>query len=223
MPTSCGKFSDLRGVAYLLDLTLCRAWAGAETFVLAGGSYGGFLALDYALAYPNRLSGLILRDTWAFGIRGQLRVLAYILTSKRVNVDVDRQVRLWSGCLKDNAEFEESFKEILPIYTPEDAPPKEFEGTDQDLRLHYQSQNAAFSYSQPRFDVRARLGEIKTPTLVLVGRHDVVCTVEDSEELHAGIPNSELTIFEKSGHSPASDEPEAFQERVSKFIDGLKL
>lgn len=202
-----------------------RAWAGAETFVLAGGSYGGFLALGYALTFPDRLSALILRDTWACGPRGVLRTLAMLLTSNRVNPDQTRQVRLWSGNLRDNDDFEKSFQEILPIYTPEKegSEPAAFEGTEEELLLNYEAQNAAFSISQPRFDVRSRLRGILTPTLVLVGRYDPICPVEDSEELRDGIPNSELVIFENSGHSPASDEPDAFRKTVSTFLDGLKL
>jgi proline iminopeptidase len=75
----------------------------------------------------------------------------------------------------------------------------------------------------PRFDVRDRLKEIKVPTLVVVGRHDLIAPVACSEEISAGIPNTELAVFEHSGHSPPSDEPEAFRERDSKFLTSLSL
>lgn len=226
--------TDVDEIRYMLffhfsvtSLIVYRAWAGAETFVLAGGSYGGFLALTYALAYPERLSALILRDTWAWGLRGTFRALASILTSGVVKPDVARQVRLWSGSLHDNDDFEKSFTEILPIYSPPDkitSAPLAFEGRSESTSgLHYESQNAAFSVSVPRFDVRSRLGEISVPTLILVGRHDVICPVEDSEELHRGIANSEMVVFENSGHNPAQDEPDAFRGRLSEFLDKLRL
>lgn len=106
--------------------------------------------------------------------------------------------------------------------TPPETESKAFQGTVVN-QLHHGTQNAAFSYSVPRFDVRSRLGEIKAPMLVIVGRHDAVCTVSDAEELHRGISNSELAIFEKSGHSPPSEKPEAFRERLIKFLDDQKL
>ena len=45
------------------DVDGLRAWIGAEQIVVAGGSYGGFIAMEYALAYPDRVSALVLRDT----------------------------------------------------------------------------------------------------------------------------------------------------------------
>ena len=199
-----------------------RAWAGAETFVLAGGSYGGFLALGYALTFPARLSALILRDTWACGPVGVLRSLAAILKSSRIHPDADRQVRLWSGNAQSKEDCEMGLAEILKIYSPErDGDTWEalsFEGASEEYEIHWETHNAAFSTSVPRFDVRGRLGEITAPTLVLVGRHDPICPVEEATDIHAGIPGSELVVFEGSGHNPAADEPEAFRKVVGKFL-----
>lgn len=194
--------------------------------MLAGGSYGGFLALGYALSHPRRLSGLILRDTWACGFRGTLRVLKNIITSTRIQPDFDRQVRVWSGSVRDSAEGAKALAEIVPIYSPEkeDTPGKQdlgFEGTGGDFQMRWEVHNAAWSYCVPRFDVRQRLREIKIPTLVIVGRHDPICSTEESEEIHRGIRESELSIFEDSGHNPFTDEPVAFQETVGSFLAKL--
>jgi proline iminopeptidase len=174
------------------------------------------------LAFPNRLSGLILRDTWAFGFRGTLNTLKNILASKRINPDPDRQVRVWSGSVQSLEDCEAAIAEILPIYRPEkdeaDAEPVPFEGGGEGHVLRWETHNAAWSYSAQRFDVRARLGEIKVPTLVLVGRHDPICPPEYAEEIAQGVSGSELVVFEKSGHNPAADEPEAFQEVVANFL-----
>jgi proline iminopeptidase len=196
-----------------------RAWAGADTFVLAGGSYGGFLSLGYSLAYPDRLSALILRDTWACGPRGVLRALTNIVTSKRISPDHARQVRLWSGNLTDKLDSQESINEILPIYLPENVEVRPFEGQSDGYESHWEVHNSAFSYSVPRFDVRNRLHEIKAPTLIVVGRYDLICPVEEAEELHVGIVGSQLVLFDASGHNPASDEPKAFQEAIAGFLD----
>lgn len=191
---------------------------------MAGGSYGGFLALGYALTYPNRLSGLILRNTWAWGFRGTLRVLKNILTSTRISPDPERQVRVWSGNVRDDDDGAKALTEILPIYTPEKEEKggeedSEFEGAGGDVAMRWDVHNAAWSLCVPRFDVRDRLHEINTPTLVMVGRHDPICPTEDSEEIHHGITGSELRIFEHSGHNPFADEPNAFAEVVGEFME----
>lgn len=204
----------------------CRAWAGVETFILAGGSYGGFLALGYALTYPNRLSGLILRNTWSCGFKGSLRILKNICVSPRISPDLDRQVRMWSGNVRDNEDGAEGLAEILAIYTPEkegneEEGPKAFEGVGDDFAMRWEVHNAAWSFSVPRFDVRDRLHQIKTPTLVIAGRHDPICPVEDSKEIHHGIPNSELVVFENSGHNPSADEPLAIEKVLRSFISKI--
>lgn len=125
--------------------------------------------------HGDRLHGLILRDTWAHGVKGMMTALASCLTDKRINVDVARQVRVWSGTLYDDKDFEEAVQEILPIYAPPENPlrtnaieniiePKSFEGLNPKsgrTGYHSATQNAAFSVNQPRFDVRYRLKEIK--------------------------------------------------------------
>lgn len=194
---------------------------GDEKFILAGGSYGGFLALNYALNYPNRLLALILRNTWACGLQGTHRALANILLSERINPDPMRQVRLWTGSVQSQDDVEQGMAEIVAIYTPQDSPePESFEGASTELR--WEVHNAAFSWSQPRFDVRSRLSEINVPTLVVVGRLDIICPVEESEMIHRRIKGSELVVFEKSAHNPAADEAGKFREVLSDFLARLE-
>jgi proline iminopeptidase len=104
-----------------------------------------------------------------------MTALASCLTDNRINVDVARQVRVWSGTLFDDKDFEEAVQEILPIYAPPEnssritavqrtIEPKSFEGLDPKsgrTGYHSATQNAAFSVNQPQFDVRYRLKEIK--------------------------------------------------------------
>lgn len=164
-----------------------------------------------------------MRNTWSCGFKGSLRVLKNICLSPRISPDLDRQVRLWSGNVRDNEDGAQGLAEILPIYTPakednEEEGSKAFEGVGDDFAMRWDVHNAAWSFSVPRFDVRDKLHQIKTPTLVIAGRHDPICPVEDSKEIHHGIPNSELVVFENSGHNPSADEPLAVEKVLSSFI-----
>ncbi len=68
------------------------------------------------------------------------------------------------------------------------------------------------------YDVRDHLSSIAVPTLVLVGRHGPVCSVRWATALRDGIPGSELTIFEHSGHFAHIQELDAFGERIQEWV-----
>lgn len=147
---------------------------GVETFVLTGHSYGGCLALDYAVNYPDRLQGLVLIDTWTSGTFGAMGALANILLSDRITVDKARQVRTWSGSLLSDQDYLEAIAELLPFYAPpEEKSLKKPAATTSDQpstsaeffapggKIHAKTQNWAFSNNMPRYDVRGRLQDIK--------------------------------------------------------------
>jgi len=68
------------------------------------------------------------------------------------------------------------------------------------------------------FDLTARLKEIIVPTLILDGKYDFVFPLSDQETMKREIKNSNLVIFEKSGHSADFEEPEAFQKAIRDFL-----
>jgi pimeloyl-ACP methyl ester carboxylesterase len=55
-------------------------------------------------------------------------------------------------------------------------------------------------------------------TLILVGRHDWLCPVAISEQLHAGLQRSKLVVFENAGHFPWIEEPDRFFPEVTDFL-----
>ena len=132
-------------------------------------------------------------------------------------------MRIWSGNVRDDHDFATGVADMLPVYTAKKQQGAVPAAGDQNFEnakkhYHYETHNAAFSYSVPRFDVGARLHEIKVPTLVVVGRHDPITPLEGSQEIHDGIEGGVLAIFENSGHSPPSEEPELFQETLWNFL-----
>ena len=69
-----------------------------------------------------------------------------------------------------------------------------------------------------RLSYADRLAEVRTPTLILAGRHDPEAPLACSEELHRGIEGSDLVVFEHSGHSPFVEEASLFAETVGAFL-----
>jgi pimeloyl-ACP methyl ester carboxylesterase len=69
-----------------------------------------------------------------------------------------------------------------------------------------------------RLDYQARLGEIRAPTWVGVGRYDPQTPVPCGEELAQGISGARLIIFERSGHYPFIEEREQFKLALGEFL-----
>jgi proline iminopeptidase len=87
---------------WVADVDALREWAGVEQIVMAGGSYGGFVALEYALAHPDRVKALVLRDTAAADtFRGTARERA--LNTDRTTIDMELFDRSFTGQVRDNA------------------------------------------------------------------------------------------------------------------------
>ena len=67
-------------------------------------------------------------------------------------------------------------------------------------------------------DLREDLKNINIPTLILHGKLDKICSYDLAEQMHAGISNSRLVAFEKSGHALFIEEPEKFNTELIRFV-----
>jgi proline iminopeptidase len=66
--------------------------------------------------------------------------------------------------------------------------------------------------------VEDRLRDVTHPVLVLAGRHDRTCPTAAAEAMAAGLPDSELAIFERGGHMTYVEENEAYLAAVRSFL-----
>lgn len=201
---------------WVADIDALRAWAGAESLVMAGGSYGGFLAMEYAIAHPDRVLALVLRDT-APDHSHEEAAMANARASSRIEVDEDKLARIMEGRIRDNEDFRDCWASILPLYDHE-YDPASIAARVEAVDYHYATHNYAFAVNQHHYDVKPGLPSVGCPTLVTVGRSDWITPVECSETIASLVPGAELVVFEKSGHSPPMEEPERFQQVVRDFL-----
>lgn len=66
-------------------------------------------------------------------------------------------------------------------------------------------------------DLRPDLAKITVPTLIMHGKKDKICSFDLAEQMKAGIANSHLVTFEKSGHSLFLEETHKFNTELIKF------
>ncbi|MBN1551143.1 alpha/beta hydrolase [bacterium] len=198
------------------DTEVLRKHLKIEKMALSGGSYGGMLAMEYALQYPDNISHMILRGTAA---SNELQTYAFenALHANLPNVNRTMLKNLFFGRMKSNEDLIDHFAKIYPLYSRTYSPEKAKKLFERKI-FHYKTHNAFFQKAFPAYDIRHRLGNIKVKTLILAGRHDWITPLRFAEELKNGIPNATLVIFEDAGHSINSDMPEKFQRETRKFL-----
>jgi proline iminopeptidase len=199
------------------DVEGLREWAGAEQIVVAGGSYGGFIALEYAVRYPARVSAIVLRDTSADGSNLEL-AFENARNQDRVEIDWERFNRYWHGETRDDADLKQLWSELIPLYDHDYDAAKSAAAVEAGIYRH-EAHNWCFQHNWGSYDLKAELPAVTVPTLVTVGRYDWVTPVSSSETIAALLPDAELVVFENSGHSPQNEERELFQATVRGFLD----
>ncbi len=201
---------------WVADLDALREGVGAERIVVAGGSYGGFVALEYVLAHPNRVRALILRDTAADN-RHDEAARRNALESSRIDLDLDRFNRIMNGRTRDDDDLADCWRHILPLYDHTYDPARVEERLTTTV-YHHATHNFAFTHNMPAYDILDRLAEITCPVLVTVGRDDWIVPVAESEAIAERIHNARLVVFERSGHSPQIEEADLFQSVMRDFL-----
>lgn len=202
---------------WVADLDALRAHFGFEKIILGGGSYGGFIALEYAIRHPERVSHLILRDTAARDYGEQAKENARRRAAELPAITEEVLDKIFDGTVEDNDDYVRCFTAIAPLYDVNFDAVRSAERIKA-TRFNFETKNFAFARNLPAYDIREQLKTLPVPTLITVGRHDWITPVAASEELQQLLPTSELVIFENSGHSPQKEESEAWLASIRDFL-----
>lgn len=169
---------------------------GVERCHLSGNSMGGFIALRFALDYPERLNSLTLMNS--AGVIGETESALQIGVNDGRNLlavetvsDVDR---LMDFLAHKPSPIPQGFKKII------------FEEYDTH-RVQLDSVFWKISEEALNHPLTDRLGAIDTPTLIIWGRHDQLIDVSCVDVLAAGIANAETVIFDDMAHIPMLENP----------------
>jgi proline iminopeptidase len=197
---------------FCVDADTLRQHLGFAKIAVMGSSLGGIIALEYAVRYPERLSHLILLDTTPhFNYGGE------VLTNAKRKGATQEMIDALSGPdPTTDADMARYMRVIAPLYV------RDF---DVERFEHLISQTvwsaSALARNEPllhEFNATPYLGEIHAPTLIIVGDDDFITPPSQAKIMHAGIPNSELTIIEQAGHFSHVERPDAVVGAIRKWL-----
>lgn len=165
--------------------------------VLGGHSLGGAVALQAALAAPERLRGLILIGTGA-----RLRVRPEFFELLRT-------------------DYDQAIDELLRWWFTAAAPPRVVERARTALRAVPPTVVHDDFWAADRFDVMGRVHEIALPTLILCGQQDHMTPVKYSEYLRRQIPAAHLVVIPEAGHMVMLEKPREVNAAITEFLAKL--
>lgn len=224
----CGKSKPIANITdnttehLIADMERLRTHLNIEQWLLFGGSWGSTLALAYAIAHSDRVTGIILRGIflarpfevqWLYQAGASTvypdafehflepipkeeqhdLVKAYL---PRLTTDDDatriKAAREWS-------RWEGSISKLIP-----NPGPSRFESHDDALSIsriecHYFNNNSFFPTENYLLENIKKIKKIKG--IIVQGRYDMVCPMRTAWDLHKAWPEAEFNIIPDGGHS----------------------
>lgn len=200
-----GAFSHHLDLAGLLD------HLGIPRATLIGASMGGSVALDFTLAFPERVEALILVDS---GLDGY-RFADSWLKAQWAESEAARD----RGVLEAAAEVETRTWLAGPSRSPADVDGSVWALVRQMVLASYRTPPGLGDELPLEPPAAERLGEIRAPTLVLVGEHDLPDMHRIAETLAGGIAGAEKAVMPGCAHLPSLERPAEFNRVVASFLD----
>jgi pimeloyl-ACP methyl ester carboxylesterase len=172
---------------------------GCTDVVLAGHSFGGAIALMYALQYAQELKGIVI-----VGSGARLRVHSIFLTT----------------CEQAIAGHSRKWHEMIEEW---------YRRTPADYRMRIIERHKAVGpavmlndfLACDKFDIMDRIQEIKLPALIICGESDFMTPVKYANYLGTKIANSRVVIVPGAGHSVFAEKPEVVNSAIEGFVSAI--
>ncbi|KMS86942.1 MULTISPECIES: alpha/beta fold hydrolase [Streptomyces] len=201
-PVTPGKVPLARHAEDIADLL---DHLGVDTFVLAGLSMGGQIAMECAARLGDRIRGLVLADTFPEAEtpegRRSREAMAGRLLAEGMRGYADEVLEKMVAPYAD-PEVKAHVHRMMTATSPEGAA-------------------AALRGRAERPDYRALLATLPVPALVVVGTDDTYTPVAGAEAMHAALPDSVLHVVEGAAHLPNLERPAEFNRALAEFLARL--
>jgi len=194
------------------DLRLFMRALGLDSAVICGHSFGGLIAMQFALQYPQETKALILVSSFASPphavpserFSGYLSAAGHPLRGSIGNFFKLHMARLWGRKSAGALTFEHQISALKSVA--------------------HQAANVAPTTVLQRMrivekaDFRNRLGDITSPTLIVAGSKDRSFFLCSAQQLYESIPDSDLEVIEGTGHFCFLTRHDEFNMVVDDFL-----
>jgi proline iminopeptidase len=209
------------------DLELVRCHFGFESVAVLGHSWGGLLAMEYAIRHPDRASHLILVNTAPASAQDARRFREHLLRA-RAAADVERMqavassARYRAGELEAEADYyrlhfgvtlrnrdilEQLVRRLRAHFTPAGV----LAARAIEQRLYDET------WDRDGYDLVPKLRQLQIPALVLHGEGDLV-PVSMAERVAEALPRGRLVVLEDCGHFAPLEAPERLHEHIAMLF-----
>lgn len=187
------------------DLVELADHLGIASFVLGGLSMGGQIVMQLVADHPERVTALLLADTFA-GLDTPEAKQARYDTADRITAEgMERYAH-------------ELLPKMISAQTRATRPEVEAHVLTMMRNAPKEGAAAALRGRAERPDYTEGLAKINIPTLVVVGSADEFTPVDDARLIHQRIKGSTLVVIEGAGHLPNLERETEFDEALSTFL-----
>ncbi len=227
----CGKSdrpddSSMWTVQLFIDeLAEVRRALGLDRIHLLGQSWGGMLAMEYALTQPEGIISLTIASSPA-----SMKLWVEEANRLREDLPPDVQATLLkheAAGTTDSDEYQHTMmafykRHVCRVVPFPDYVQRAFEQMGAQV---YNTMNGPSEFHVvgvlKDWDIRRRLGEIRIPTLLTSGRYDELTPMQ-AEIVANGIPGAEWVVFEASAHMPHAEEQERYLQVLDQFLSRVE-
>ena len=212
---------------FVEELGIVRQTLGLDKVHLLGQSWGGMLAMQYALTRPSGLASLIIASSPA-------SMLQWVAEANRLRTELPPETQQTllrheqAGTTDDPAYMDAVMvfyrRHVCRLDPWPDCLNRSLEKLLQNPEV-YNTMNGPSEFyvigNLKDWDITDRLGKILTPTLITSGRYDEA-TPAIAKTLHEGIKKSKWVLFEHSGHEAHIEEPERYIQVLEEHLRSVE-
>lgn len=214
--------ADIKLSTFIKDIQALQAYLGFEKIHILGHSWGGLLAMKYAISHPLNIYSLILVSSMPPSSELWRKEELILAESKTKEDSLARQKIMQTEAFRKNSPkaieklLELSFRnqfynrvnaESLDLYVPDD----------------YMTRSRLFGHLMGElsdYNLLKDLKKMTSPALILYGSAEPANKIS-GPMLHKHIPNSEYIIINKSGHFPFIEQTAKFTRYIQEFLEDI--